>query len=168
MIIFILTYIFFRYIVYPVLDALIFRPIMLNIIAHNQQYQYQVAAQEAAENDPCFERMVTLAIAQKRERDALLRNQQYNIDSAITNTVNIIGNSISSTTNVDAEYRRHLFSLVQDPNLTQEQHEKLREILMHFITQGHIQDYDPTAAEIGRLGLPPPPFPTGLITHKQV
>ena len=150
------TYVFFRYVVYPIFDAIIFMPIQRNITSHNQQYEIQAKALEMAENDRRFESMIAL---QRELLESANRSQAptYNI---VTNNVDNQGPA-TITFNIGAHdgQTHDMHNFLKNESLTEEEHRRLRRILMvllgHCDRDGNIvtTSYDEMAADIGRLGL---------------
>jgi len=174
LILLIVTYAFFRYIVYPIIEELIFRPIQLNILAHNQQYEIQTRALEMAENDPRFERMIRMQTAMLEEQDQVYRRRLARItqnNSTVINqgpeTINArimqvnVGNGRFPSMNPQQHgtfqmFQSHIQGLLENESLSAEEHQRLQRILMYWMhggTEREVTDYDEIAAEIGRLGL---------------
>lgn len=188
----VVTYCFFRYIIYPILEELIFRPIQLNITAHNMQYQIQTRALQMAEDDPRLERSIRVYYAMLQEQDqvyqqriARLGRQSSNntttivnqgpetINAPIFNQININAAPLSS---IDPRghvsfqnFKTRVEELLCDPNLSTEEHARLQRLLFFLLNSGreaNIEEYDPDAAEIGRLGLLPSSS-SSLLTHRR-
>lgn len=182
----IVTYLFFRYIIYPIFEELIFRPIQLNILAHNQQYDIQTRALEMAENDPRFERMIHMQYAMLQEQEQVYQQRLARITQNNSTIINqgpdTINNRIVQV-NVGSRFpsmnpahhgsfkafQEHIQGMLTNESLSAEDHERLQRIMMFWLhgdQSRNVTDYDETAAEIGRLGLAASSSLRRRITHK--